>query len=366
MDDRSPLLYIMSGRAGWWSLPIRGLLHGASLGYGQIIRARNRRYDEEPSATLRVAAPVISVGNITVGGTGKTPLVIDLVRRLQKLNRTPAVVARGYGARRNGVNDEQMLIERRCGQVIYETDKDRVLAARRAVEREGCDTIILDDGFQHRRLARDLNVVLVDATQPFGFGHLLPRGLLREPARSLKRADLVIVTRCDQVSTADRRHLQKELAALAPDVQRLSCSHRVVGLVDLQGRECGERTEGKRALLFAAIGNPRSFRTTAKRMGIDVVAEHWWPDHHQYREKDITRLLEVATRKSPDLLLTTEKDAVKLAAFGELRHLRLLVVRVDIAFHGDDGKAFQRALEGAVSAFSNKPSDTRAVKAQAS
>ncbi|MCH8966960.1 MAG: tetraacyldisaccharide 4'-kinase, partial [Planctomycetes bacterium] len=169
-----PTLYrrILAGQTGPWAAPLRGALLGASALYGLGVRGRNRWYDRA-SAAHRLPIPVISVGNITVGGTGKTPFVIDLVHRFERMKRTwnPVVVSRGYKASWDEPNDEERLIRRNCPAVACLADANRTLAAQRAHRDLGADVIVLDDGFQHRRLSRTLDIVLIDATCPFGYGY---------------------------------------------------------------------------------------------------------------------------------------------------------------------------------------------------
>lgn len=168
-----------------WVFPVRAMLRVLEGLYARGVALRNTRYDRSgPRAVLDI--PVISVGNLTVGGTGKTPFVIELVKRLDRMGLSPAVVSRGYKAAEGQPNDEERLIRESCPSVVCICDPDRAAAGQFARTKFGADVIVLDDGFQHRQLARTLDIVLIDATCPFGFGHLLPRGLLREPVGSLR------------------------------------------------------------------------------------------------------------------------------------------------------------------------------------
>ncbi len=335
---------IISGQAGQWALPLRALLRLVSIPYGWIIALRNRRFDHR-AACKRVTVPVISVGNLTVGGTGKTPLVIELVQRLIRRGRRPAIVARGYKSSPGQPNDEERLIRTHCPQAVYVADPDRVRGARRAIAQHGADVIVLDDGFQHRRLARDLDIVVIDATCPFGFDALLPRGLLREPPSALRRAGLIVVSRCELADADSLAQLDQRLAAAAPGVPRVRCQHRVTGVVRPDGSPLDRAPTGARVVLFAAIGNPAAFRATVQSLGAVVVAERWWPDHHHYNERDAA-LLATAGRFPPhDLLLTTEKDAVKLNHLPREAAARIGVVRISIDFAADGGTIIDRRLE---------------------
>jgi len=373
---------ILAGETGVWASPVRGLLWSASGVYGRAIALRNAWYDRKGRAA-RLPVPVISVGNLTVGGTGKTPFVIDLVRRLDTLGISPAVIARGYGASPGEPNDEQKLIQKNCPSVAYVSDSDRRHAGEVACERFGADVIVLDDGFQHRRLARDLDIVLVDATCPFGYGHVLPRGLLREPAIGLRRAHVVALTRCNQVSPTELARIEDRLRELAPGAAHLKCNHRVTGVERLDGTPIGANQlaptlkgveaesglVGKRVVLFAGIAHPQSFVTTVSSLGADVVAARWFPDHHRYTLRNLQSLLSVDRFPHHDFLVTTEKDAVKLAhwvlaptltrvgADGGFDAATIVVVRVAIDFVDDGGTMLQAILE---QRLPRRPSEPRA------
>lgn len=344
-----PRLYrsLISGEAGAWAAPLRGFFRIGEFIYSAAINLRNARYDRA-AATFAATVPVISVGNITVGGTGKTPFVIELVQRLDRLGRSPAVVARGYGAAPDEPNDEELLIRRNCPGAAYVADSDRCRAAERAASRMGADVIVLDDGFQHRRLARDLDIVVIDATCPFGYEHVLPRGLLREPLIGLRRAQLVVITRCDQASSADLSRIQSRLRVLAPDAVVIRCRHRVTAVERLDGSPIEDPIAGKRAVLFAAVGRPGAFATTVSALGVDVVAARWWPDHHRYRVREIKSLLDDRSFAPHDLVLTTEKDAVKLAGLSGFDRGAIGVVRIVIDFLGEGDTMLQRLLERAL------------------
>lgn len=340
---------IISGETGPWAGPVRAALAGGEILYRAGVAIRNRRFDRDgPSVTLPV--PVISVGNITAGGTGKTPMVIHLVRRLERMGKSPAVVARGYGSSGGEPNDEELLIRRRCPSTAYVAKPDKAAAAEEAYVRCGADVIVLDDGFQHRRLARSLDMVLIDATCPFGYGRLLPRGLLREPPASLRRARVIAITRAGQISAGRLHELEGRLGRLAETATLIKCHHRVTGIDRVDGAPSGETVDGARAVLFAAIGNAAAFRHTARSLGVNVVGERWWPDHHRYARRDIDKLLRTGAFPPHDLLLTTEKDAVKLAALGGLDHARIRVIGIEIDFMGDGDKMLDQMLERAVGA----------------
>ena len=245
-------------------------------------------------------------------------------------------------------NDEEQLIRKRCPGVICVADPDRVHAGVRAHEVFGADVIVLDDGFQHRRLDRTLDVVLIDATCPFGYGHLLPRGLLREPVGSLRRAHVVVLTRCDQVSPAELGRLDARVRKLARDATHLTCRHRVAAVERLDGVPYKGTLDGKRAVLFAAIAQPAAFAASMRILGVEVVGARFWPDHHRYTLRDLNSLFRAGRFPQHDLLITTEKDAVKLVELDGVDPARIFVARIDIDFIGDGSTMLQALLDKAV------------------
>jgi tetraacyldisaccharide 4'-kinase len=261
----------------------------------------------------RPALPVVSVGNLTAGGTGKTPFVAHLVKRLAALGLRPAVVSRGYRAPPGEDGDEARMLRDAVPGILHIEDPDRFRGAERAA-REGADLVVLDDGFQHWACARDLDIVLVDATEPFGYGHLLPRGLLREPVRALRRADLLVVTRTDQVADGDLAATLSRLGQAAPGVPVVSACHAPIGLRALSGEETSRPADlaGMRVLALSAIGNPVAFERTLEDLGAEVVAAIRHPDHHAYGVVDLEGAREQSRSLGAEAIVTTGKDAVKL------------------------------------------------------
>jgi tetraacyldisaccharide 4'-kinase len=334
---------ILSGQAGFWASPVRGALAAGEVIYTAAINARNQKYDS-PRSVLKVSVPVISVGNITVGGTGKTPFVIELVRRLHAMGRNPVVVARGYGGGDGEPGDEELLVRKNCPGAAYVADADRHRGAELAVRKMGADVIVLDDAFQHRRLHRDLDIVLIDALCPFGYGHVLPRGLLREPLSGLKRAHLLIVTRSDQVARNELDRIESQLREHNSGVPIVRSNTKVLGVEYLDGAPI-HVADKKRVLAFAAIGRPQAFASTLSLLGFDVVATRWWPDHHKYRHPEIMRMLDDRRLAPHDLVLTTEKDAVKLALLDGLEPRSIGVVRIGVEMQQEGGAVIDELLE---------------------
>ncbi len=305
---------LVSGRArGVWPSLQRGGLWAASVPYGWAARLRNQLYDQGWKEVRRAAVPVVSVGNLTLGGTGKTPCVEYLADFYRRAGRRVAILSRGYGGH-GGPNDEALVLAENLPGVPHLQGRDRAALAERAVAEHGCDLLLLDDGFQHRRLARDLDIVLIDGTQPWGHGYLFPRGLLREPRAGLGRAGVVALTRCDQAGPEQRARVRRTVARVAPDVPVVETVHRPVGLVNHERvtRPVGDLA-GRSVAAFCGVGNPAAFRATLQALGFDVVAFRAFPDHHDYPAADVAELDEWARRlPSGCACITTQKDLVKL------------------------------------------------------
>ena len=231
---------LVSGRRrGVVAAALRGILAAAEVPYAWAVRRRNRRYDCGAKAIYRVDVPVISVGNLTLGGTGKTPMVEWIVRRLQAQGKKAGIVSRGYGSRQ-GANDEARELAWKLPDVPHVQDPDRVAAARRAIREFACQVLVLDDAFQHRRIGRNLDIVLLDALEPFGFEHVFPRGTLREPVEGLARADVVALSRADLLTAQQRKAIRDRVAKLSPQAVWVEVVHAAAGTGGGQKRGHGE------------------------------------------------------------------------------------------------------------------------------
>lgn len=315
---------LVSGRRrGVGAACLRSALALAEGPYRLGVWWRNRRYDTRPELTHRVGAPVVSIGNLTLGGSGKTPMVAWVARRLRSQGVRVALVSRGYGADSGAPNDEALELEHTVPDAPHVQDRDRVAAARLAIEELAAQAIVLDDGFQHRRLARDLDVVLLDATQPFGFGRVFPRGALREGVRSLRRAQVVCLTRSNLVDAESREAIRRRAERAAPDAlwcESITSPTRLVRVVeDALGEPTGEWTTesleelaAKRVLAFCGIGAPHAFRATLGSLGAEVVEWVEFADHHRYNRADIDRLADDAARCGAQRVVCTTKDLVKV------------------------------------------------------
>ena len=298
--------------------------------YGIFVKARNAFYRRGILRTRQVGVPVVSVGNLTSGGTGKTPLVEWTARELASLGRKVCVLTRGYGRTDSGrqvvasngqeiladvtqTGDEAfMLAEKLSGQAAVICNADRVSAAAWAIENLESDVFVLDDAFQHQQIARNLNILVVDATNPWGIRRSLPAGILREPIKELSRADCVIITRADLENSGS---LQEEIERLHPGMPVLLSRMRPTQL-----REVGTNsplTDSKeiKALptgAFCGIGNSESFFQMLQREGYSLAYQHSFRDHHNFTQADVDLIVREAQSEGAQALLTTAKDAAKL------------------------------------------------------
>jgi len=296
------------------------LLRLPSLVFAGLARIRSTSYARGWLPHARVPVPVVSIGNLSAGGTGKTPCVAFLVRALLRRGLRAGILSRGYGAPRGSPtheNDEARWFQDALPGVPAVQDPDRVRGAFALVE-QGVEVIVLDDGFQHRRLARDLDLVLIDATRPWGLPPppsggrpvraCLPRGFLREPPEALARADALVLTRVDQADPAALSGLRSELEGLAPGRAILLAEHRPTRLRAPSGEEHDPaELAGREVDLVSALGNPEAFQRTVEALGARVREHRVFPDHHAYAAGDLDGL-----GLGGRWLVCSEKDGVKL------------------------------------------------------
>ena len=322
--------------------------------YGAAVRARLALYRRGVLKSVRVGAPVISVGNVTAGGTGKTPLVEWVARAVAREGRRACVLTRGYGRRDERVrvvvsdgtrllaeapeagDEPRMLAESLMGVASVVCEADRVAAARWAASNLGAEVFVLDDGFQHLRLARDLDIVTVDATAPWGGGRLLPRGRLREPRRGLARADCVVITRADLADDLDGlREEARRLSGGAHVFEARARTARVTRLEDALTESVGSSRVQEPAAAFCATGNPRAFFEHLRRDGHALSFTRAFADHHVYTQADLDAVAREAERSGARALLTTAKDAVKLRTLRAA--LPVYVVEIELEVSNESG-----------------------------
>lgn len=349
-------------------------LRTAALFYEGALRLRARYDLHHRRVPVKLPCRVVSVGNLALGGTGKTPFCLYLAKLIHDTGYRVAIVSRGYrsAAEKTGAviephrpgalcaqryGDEPVLMAHRLAprSIPILVGGDRVASGRRALARFQPDVILLDDGFQHRRLARDLDIVLLDGTKPFGNGYLLPRGPLREPTRALSRAHILILTRCPPTMAGDPvpgpgRRLTQMRPDLA-DKPLFASRHRAVGREYVAvGPSSGSRSgplnltdlKGLPVLAFAGIARNETFRQTLADLGADIRAWSGFRDHHHYRSADLANLARAGQRAGAVALVTTDKDRVRIPD-GWIRHLPLMVVGVRIDFI-DAAEAFERLV----------------------
>lgn len=304
---------LVSGRRkGVVASLFRAGLSLVELPYTLVVKMRNRRYDLERAEIHRVEAPVICVGNLTMGGTGKTPMVHYVARWFREQGIRVAIVSRGYGSVGGQQNDEAKEMQSRLPDVPQVQNSDRYAAAKLATDELEMQVIVLDDGFQHRRLARDLDIVLIDALEPFGFEHVFPRGTLREPMSGIDRAHIVALSRSDMVSEDRRREIRRRVEKLAPKAEWLEVAHAPKRLDSLNDSTDISWLKGKRVLAFCGLGNPTGFQKTLLACGAEVLDFREFPDHHDYTRDDVEALKKWAIDHEPEMLVCTHKDFVKL------------------------------------------------------
>ncbi len=305
---------MLEGGGGLTGAALRSALYLPGKAYGMLMQRRRAMYAEGKLSAAHAGVPVISIGNITAGGSGKTPFVILLARHLIKNGLRPGILLRGYRESLDGLSDEAILYTRACPEAIVKTGADRCASAKTAVE-EGANILLLDDGFQHLRLHRDVDIVLVDATSPWGGGNTIPGGLLREPLGALQHADVVLVTRSDQ-APASVPAIRKTIANLT-SAPVFTSRHAPVRLESLDREEIPlAKLAGRPVVALAGIARPEAFCRTLESLGAKITATVAGKDHDHFTP-DIVQKALILAKKAGGIVVTTEKDRAK-RIFGEL------------------------------------------------
>ena len=353
---------IFEQRSGFAASVTRGILFALSKVFAQVIKLRRFLYDVRILRDSTLGIQVITVGNLTVGGTGKTPVVEKFARELQDAGRKVAILSRGYRSKppplpRRLLNqlllradstpprvvsdgksllldsetagDEPYMLASNLKDVVVLVDKDRVKSGRYAIEKFGCDTLLLDDGYQYWKLAgRRRDIVLIDRQQPFGNEHMLPRGTLREPEEHLSRADTIFITKSDG-NTAE---LRARITRLNPTAGIIECVHHPMYLEDLfTGERKGlDFVRGKRVASFSGIAQPESFeQSLVKTLGAEIVYSKRHADHHRFTQQEVLNAINRSKKRQAELIITTQKDAVRFPKI-DRRDLPIYFMRVEI------------------------------------
>jgi tetraacyldisaccharide 4'-kinase len=346
------------------SRPVRLLLHGLkqlSYLYGLVIETRLFLYARGIFRHHTLGCQVISIGNLTVGGTGKTPVVEVFARELQRRGRRVAILSRGYKKAEPAFlqrvvdacllrelrrpprvvsdgktllldsamsGDEPYMLASNLPHVAVLVDKDRVKSGRYAITRLGCDTLVLDDGFQYMGLKHRMEIVLVDQTNPFGNGHVLPRGILRERIRNIRRADIILITKCREAGNTE---LKERLRALNARAEIIECQHcvRHIRNVFTAERVDLDYLRGRGLAVVSGIAAPESFESAVVQCGGRIVTCLRFADHHRYTQQEIIDIINQAQAAEAEAIITTEKDAVRFPKL-ERRDIPIYFLRVDI------------------------------------
>ncbi len=347
MDEQS-IRRLLEGGGGWPGRLARAGLWIPGKLYGGVMEFRRMLYRADLCQHHRLPAPTVSVGNLTAGGSGKTPFVIMLSNFLSEQGFRPGILLRGYRDAPGQGSDEALLYRNACPGAVVETGADRVASAARAAQ-AGANVFLLDDGFQHLRVRRDLDIVLVDATSPWGGGNTIPGGLLREPKSALDQAGVVVITRSDQRAAEFVNKLSTEIEALiytGPPV--FTARHDPTALRTLAGEELSlSRLSGKKVITLAGIARPEAFVATLRGIGAEVVAEYSGKDHDAFSPEFLRQALDRATALDA-VVVTTEKDgetrvyqdmATKTADY-------IIIWTLAVAMRVNDAKALQDRVLG--------------------
>jgi tetraacyldisaccharide 4'-kinase len=352
---------IVEERRGTRESLVRGLLYACSKGFQAAIQARSFLYDVRILRGSTLGGQVIAIGNLTVGGTGKTPVVEKFARELRDQGRNVAILSRGYRSKpvplhlrllnkvllrddttpprvvsdgkslllnSEMAGDEPYMLASNLKDVVVLVDKDRVKSGRYAIEKFGCDTLLLDDGFQYWKLrGRRQDIVLIDRQQPFGTERLLPRGTLREPPSHLARASSIFITKSD----GDTAELRRRIAQFNPTAGIIECIHSPLYLQDVfTGERVGlEVLKGRKVASLSGIAQPESFEQSLVQLGAELVYSKRFADHHRFTQQEVLNAINRSKKRQAETIVTTQKDAVRFPKI-DRRDLPVYFMRVEI------------------------------------
>ena len=336
--------------------PVAGLIRLAlvipSVFYTGVIGLRNICYNLGILKVHRFDIPIICVGNLTAGGTGKTPMVIWLCKYLQIKGLSVGLLSRGYKGDDEGTNDEMRLLEDSLGSTRFYVGSDRVASAKTAID-DGVMAIVMDDGYQHRRLGRCLDILMVDGLCPFGYGKILPAGLLREPVGGAKRAGIAAISRADIAGESKIEQIKTKLKSINKDMPVITCTHKPENVYSADGVKVPlEELAGKPVTAFCSIGNPAGFVATLEKLGAEVRGRYFFDDHSDYDNERIDILRQLSDDAGEQWLITTEKDWVKLRELPEAATVgRLYWLEIELEITSGQ-EVLEQVIDKALSQYS--------------
>lgn len=325
---------IVSGQDQSYAAKIWMFLFAAvSLVYGFVVRMRNLFFDWSILRSHSATVPVISVGNITAGGTGKTPLVIWLCNYLNNKGIRNGILTRGYKTQPGQISDEPALLAKQCPNSTVIVNSNRVAGAQKAQNAHHAQALVMDDGFQHRRLLRDLDIVVVDASCPFGYGRVLPAGLLREYIQGLSRASAIVITRADQVGVEELNRLHQKIIEYAGDIPTATTVHRhTYAICHPNQRISLDKLQEEKIFAFCGIGNPTAFFDSLEKSHLAVCGTKTFDDHHIYTPEDIEQIYQEAETFGATMILCTQKDWSKSALLGSREGIVFACLAMELDF----------------------------------
>lgn len=344
---RHKLYLIATGQAeGWYVAPVQAGLWILSFMFRGLILARHAFYRAGVFKRHVLPGPVISVGNLTVGGTGKTPLVSHIAQLLKSKGCRPVILTRGYMAAsdKRVESDEAAMLRAQLGIPVL-AGADRVRSVQAFLKTGSADCFVLDDGFQHWRIKRDLDIVTIDATNPWGNGHVLPRGILREPKRALARADVFVLTKSD-IGRDRVGRIRAELGAINPKALIAETVHEPVDFIDARTNEVVglKSVRGMKVCSVCGVAGPNTFIKTLIDLEADIDGHFTFPDHHVYGQADMERITALCRERGISTLITTEKDIIKwkvlMASVPD--GIRVLTLKIRIAFISQEAALRER------------------------